>query len=116
MSHQIEIAYNCIGFFGFGSGVSLFKKQGAYCNACPLAQQCWELHKNRCRQYFPDVCAFVDSFVNKEDKTELMKFIDKNGGDAYMSVMMGNIEDSLSIQHGQTVKDRGPYTLKYPFE
>ena len=110
----------CKGYFGFGTGYHLtgIKGRPGFCNMCPLAQKCWEAHRDRVRQLFPDLCKVFD------DKLEEIKDPDKfrawwirnfDETDPYLSVMMGNMEDAQTIKRGGKVKSRGYGTLAYPF-
>lgn len=108
----------CIGYFGFGNGYHLTGVKGTegYCNTCPLAVQCWESHRARVRQLFPDLCKVIDEKAKELQGPALVKWImHKYGSDPYLSVMVGNLEDAQLIKLGRTVKDRGECTLAYPF-
>lgn len=111
---RIEEKHNCLGYFGFGTGISLPVSKTAYCNGCFLSKACWEAHRARAKQGFPDLANHVDEIGT--DKKAYSKFINEGGVDPYLTMMMGNIEDSMAITLTGKPKDRGQYTLKYPFE
>jgi hypothetical protein len=113
----IDQEFNCLGYFGFGNGISIVRKQGSYCNGCFMAKACWALHRTRCQLQFPDLCAHIDKLGREKDgQRKIMAFIKERGSEPYMNMMMGNIEDAMHVLHTGKPKDRGPYTLTYPFE
>lgn len=115
---RIEEKHNCLGYFGFGNGISMGEgSKDMYCNGCILKSACWEAHRARVRQEFPDVAARIDEMGKKPNGHKLiMDFVKDNGTEPYMSMMMGNMEDGARIASKMKPKDRGPYTLKYPFK
>ena len=114
----IDQEFNCIGYFGFGNGVSMARKQGnAFCNGCTMGKACWEAHRARCKQMFPDLCAHIDELGKQPNGQKLiMEFIKKHKTEPYMTMMMGNLEDGMFVVSTGKPKDRGDATLKYPFE
>lgn len=94
------------------------QKRGVmYCNACPIAKECWELHRQRVKKIMPELAEHIDQLASQPNGQELIaKFVSENKVEPYVSVMMGNIEDGALTSHSKPVKDRGEYTLKYPFE
>ncbi len=114
---SIEKEFNCLGYFGFGNGISAVRKKGAYCNACPMAKSCWEIHRARCKEMFPDACALIDKLASEPDgQKKIGEFIRKHKAEPYMSVMMGNLEDGMHVINTGKPKDRGELTLPYPFK
>ena len=114
----IDDKYNCLGYFGFGTGISLAKGQGsAYCNGCPKSKACWQMHRARVREMFPYLAAKIDELGAMEDgNVKIMEFIKSGGSEPYVNVMTGNIQDGAQVVATGKVKDRGPYTLEYPFK
>ena len=106
----------CKGYYGFGIGYHVNTESRGYCEICPLKQTCWEAHRERCRQFFPDVCKLVDEKAKEIQGPELVKCIMKEIGlEPYMNTMAGNIEDGAWVKATGKPKDRGPYTIPYPF-
>lgn len=93
--------------------------RGSYCQTCPLHESCWEQHKERVRDLFPDLVAVFDEMVEEaggRGDLAVKRFHDEFGGtEPYLSVMMGNLEDGILAQKKGQVKDRGEGTLPYPF-
>jgi hypothetical protein len=86
----INQEFNCLGYFGFGNGVSAVRQKRTYCHACPMAKACWEKHRARCRQMFPDACAHIDELLSKPDgQKKVGKFIRKHKTEPYLAIMMG---------------------------
>lgn len=120
---KIETLYNCLGYFGFGTGVDLTQRRqnnfnGApgYCNGCQFAQTCWQLHRERCQKIFPDLCAYIDDLAKQPDgQQKIIEFIKQNKTEPYAGIMMGNVEDGAQIACKLPPKDRGEFTLKFPF-
>jgi hypothetical protein len=122
---KIETLYNCLGYFGFGSGVDLSQRspsehqQGTagYCNTCQFAQACWQLHRERCQKHLPDICAHIDELGKQPDgQKKIMEFVKKHKTEPYSAIMMGNLEDGAHIACKLPPKDRGELTLKFPFK
>ena len=115
---KIEEEHNCLGYFGFGSGVSLNTGfMMAYCNGCPLSVACWETHRNRVQEIFPDIAAKIDELGKEKDGTQkIIEFVKKHKTEPYIAVMQGNMEDAGLILSTGKPKDRKQFTLKYPFE
>ena len=113
----IDQEFNCLGYFGFGSGVSATRKQGAYCNGCHMAKACWEIHRARCQQIVPNACEHIDQLsAEKDGQKKIMEFIKEHKTEPYSAIMMGNMEDAISIIHTGKPKDREKFTLPYPFK
>ncbi len=94
----IEREFKCLGYYGFGNGVSAARQRRAYCTACPMAQACWEIHRARCRKFYPDACALIDELGAKPDgQKKIGAFIRKHKTEPYMAVMMGNLEDGMHV-------------------
>lgn len=114
----IDDEFGCLGFFGFGTGVSIARDKGsAYCNGCPKRQACWEMHRARVREMFPDLAAKIDELgAQKDGNKKIMQFIQSGGVEPYVNVMTGNMQDGAQVVATGKVKDRGPFTLDYPFK
>jgi hypothetical protein len=122
---RIEIHLNCHGYFGFGGGWDMIHNQREptgqmiYCSAdCQLSQTCWELHRQRCADLFPDAFARFEELLARIDHgptavEEYFKLYDQ--APAEMLVNGGNVEDGGRVAAGQGVADRGRASLPYPF-
>lgn len=114
---KIEEEFECIGFFGFGNGISIERKQLPHCNNCILASKCWGLHRERAKRFFPDLAERIDNLGKEKDGADkIAELIKAGGADPYMSMMLGNMEDGMLVEKGLQVKDRKEFTLKYPFK
>lgn len=116
---MIEYELNCIGFFGFGGGYQLAtaKRQPnrpLYCNNCTLAKACWEMHRDRVRKQVPELAAKIDAMQG--DQKALHAWFTEGKPDPYIQVTLGNIEDGNLVGSGKSVKDRGLWTIPYPFK
>lgn len=126
VKEPIEKTLNCEGYFGFGGGYAMVKgfvlypDRGIYCNSCPLNQSCWDKHKKRTAQVWPEVTSEFERMAQnmKGKGQELVRlwWNTHKVADPYTLVMTGNIEDGAAIAQGAAPKDRGPATLSYPFE
>lgn len=120
---RLEDQLNCLGYFGFGSGYGrLLGLTGAdgsmYCNQCPKAAACWQQHRERVRALLPDLCQMLDDLVAKHKgngPAAVKEMIQRVGVEPYSSLMLGNTEDGSRVQAGLAPKDRGPFTITYPF-
>ena len=69
---------------------------------------------------FPDAMAQFDKVVEETGGGDaaLERWHELTGTEAPpdLVVHMGNVEDGAHVRAGQGVKDRGPYTLLYPFQ
>ncbi len=130
---KIHEEFACVGYFGFGSGVSLHRgtawADGAlYCNTCPRGPECWPKHRERVRRIVPDLMKLLDDLAATGLRgPELVrayaaKVAENTGHDPStiappeVHVMTGNIEDGASVAGGHPPKDRGEFSLRYPFE
>lgn len=116
--------YHCVGYFGFGTGVSSFltarrRVPTLACNECPAIKECFEAHKVRTKALLPDLTTEFTRMVDENpDRGDLasIKFHAQYGVvDPYTIIMSGNVEDGVLVASGQKPKDRGEYTLEYPF-
>src|SRR5436189_48357 len=97
---SIEQEFNCMGYFGFGTGVALSRamSQGqqptaGYCNGCVLASPCWAMHRARVYRFVPDLAAHIDKLGKEKDgKRKIIEFIKDNGTEPFMGMMMGNLD------------------------
>ena len=119
---KIEEQLNCFGYFGFGSGWSLVKygptpAGAAYCDGCVLKKACWEAHKRRVKEFFPDAVAEFDRMAETMKGRILVRAWHERYGclDPYLAVFCGNVRDGNAIGAGGSVADRGRMTLIFPF-
>ena len=121
---RIEAQLNCYGYFGFGGGWDMVTntppRDGAlYCNRCPLKEGCWDMHRERARQLFPDASAAFDAILAESDGDGQGAV--RRYSETYESVPPdlvvngGNIQDGSLVASGLPPKDRGPYSLTFPF-
>lgn len=123
----IHEEYQCRGYYGFGSGVSLYfsSRRGGgggndtACNHCPLREECFEQHKGRVKGLLPALVEEFDmalsEYPGRGDLAAIV-FHQRHGvADPYVLVMSGNLEDGILVAGGQRPKDRGDLTLEYPF-
>ena len=121
----------CFGYFGFGSGFSLGKygrpddTNDMYCNNCPLAQKCWDRHRERCREIYPDLTKLVDEIAlecNNDPQAMFKKFCEVTNQDPkqmhepYTCIWAGNVNDAVCVATDQPVPYRGPHTLTWPLK
>lgn len=124
-TRRIEDEMHCLGFYGFGGGVAIARGQTGpqgeiYCGAgCTLQQACWEAHRARVKELAPAMVAEFERLVAKHkgrgDLAAKEFYELHRTAEAYAMVMMGNIEDGAAVGHGARPKERGPYTLPFPF-
>jgi hypothetical protein len=116
---------NCFGYFGFGGGYAAVKENkdrpgyGLYCNVCPLAQACWQEHRERTKEIFPDLMAELErvlaAYPNDKGKTALRVFHERfKVAPPDLVVHGGNIEDGMAVAHGAKPKNRERGTLTWP--
>ena len=126
---RIEQEFNCIGYFGLGSGIHAYRTPpkllpgrneqiAMYCNGCAVAQECWDRHRDRVRDLYPEVTAELDRLYDKHNDTakaiEEFQHLHGDVVEPYLSVMAGNVEDGSAIAAGQSPKDRGKATIIWP--
>jgi hypothetical protein len=116
---------NCHGYYGFGGGYAMaigvtMPDRGIYCQGCPVQHTCWEAHRDRVRKIVPDLVQVFDEMVVEaggDGRLAVKAFHDQFGSaDPYTTMMGGNVEDGIYVQKSGAVKDRGEFTLPYPFE
>lgn len=116
---NLEEKEQCKGYYGFGSGLNIQTVDGnaQYCTNCPLAKECWEAHKERSKQIFPDmVKIYEDKKKELNGPALILWFQNKHGMyDPYTSIMTCNIQDGVLIKAGGKPHPRGLGTLPYPF-
>jgi len=119
---KIEEQLNCFGHFGFGSGWSLAAhgrtpSGNAYCSDCAQKKACWEAHKLRVKQFFPEATTEFEEMAKTMRGPALVKaWKDKyHCLDPYLAVFCGNVEDGNAVAAGLDPKDRGRLTLIFPF-
>lgn len=125
----IETEFNCLGYYGFGSGVMFSReltkadresaqpKMAAYCQGCTMKDACWQIHRERVQKFVPDLAKFIDDLGKEPNGSEkIVAFIKENGTKPYMSIMMGNMEDGAFVVSTGKPKDRQEMTLPYPFK
>ena len=117
---NLETSLNCLGYHGFGGGyMHEDKPKHFYCNTCPLTQACWERHKKRTAELFPEATAVFDALVEEHggNGVKAADAYHRKYGQSppYMVVNFGNVEDGIRVRADLGVADRGPCTLPYPF-
>lgn len=125
----LEDQLHCFGYFGFGGGYAMVKYGLAdddgrqlYCGSkCPRSGACWENHRTRVRELYPDLARIADKIAQKHHGAAYMhewlkqsKQTAENFCEPFSSVMMGNIADGAAVAHGKTPKDRGDWSLTWP--
>lgn len=125
MARHIHTILNCLGFFGFGGGYRMAElgpeRAGAsICNSCPVNQECWEKHKARVAEMFPTITAAFERVAAMhagDVKAMMQTWQQVSGGatDPYVNVMGGNMEDGMAVRLIGAPKDRGSYSLPWPF-
>jgi hypothetical protein len=114
---RIEERYNCLGYFGFGNGIGMHEGAGMYCNGCPMAQACWEVHKDRVRKFVPAVAEHIDDLGKQENgQQKIAEFVKEHKTEPYTALMAGNMEDAMYVLTSGKPKDRGKMTIPYPFD
>ena len=122
---RIEAHLNCFGYFGFGGGWEIVSSgrepdgKLIYCNLCPLKEDCWERHRQRVREFFPDACGEFERMLDEcdGDANQAMRMYSS----AYSTVppdivvQVGNLEDGSRVDSGAGPADRGPYSITFPF-
>jgi len=127
----VEEEFGCEGWFGFGNGVALHRgaisSRGEVlgCHICPKAQTCWQKHRERLRQIVPGLMEIEDELEAKgiTGAAFLPAYAarieelggGKNAVPPEVSAMGGNMEDGVSVAAGGMPKDRGDWTMRYPF-
>lgn len=118
----IEKELNCVGYFGFGGGVSAARhgpELGGeiYCNRCPLAGKCWNGHRERVRSILPDVMAEFEEMAKMIKGPDLIQawWERHKTGDPLIGALGANMEDGMRVGEGGQPKDRGPLSIAYPF-
>lgn len=128
---------HCFGFFGFASGylTAVVRKnllragkqlpedatESFYCNKCPLRFSCVLEHERRVRKIFPNLCAVIDEIVKDvppwtAQYVQLLRQANYDVKESpYTSIHLLNIEDGLLVGEGRSPKDRGEWTLPWPF-
>lgn len=126
----IDLEFNCVGYFGFGSGVSISRSMTAldkvgftaphskegYCNKCPLSAKCWDKHREKVKSVVPELAEYIDYICREPSKKEYQKFMNSGGADPYLSIMMGNLQDGATVVATGKPVNRGEMTLPYPFK
>lgn len=118
---RIEQEFNCLGYFGFGSGVSVQRSQGPqkimYCNGCPQASACWQIHRARVAEIFPELAKHIDALGREPDgQAKVAAFVKEHQVEPFSMVMLGNLTDGSYISAGMPPQDRGQYTLTNPLK
>jgi hypothetical protein len=98
-------------------------EQTAYCNNCPSGPSCWQDHRTRVRELFPDITALADEIAKTHQGPAYIEEFKRQTGqegatfqEPYLAVMMGNMEDGGRVQGGLPPKERGAWTTKWPLE
>ncbi len=116
---------SCEGYFGFGGGWArahgrVLPNGELICSECPLGQVCWDKHKARVRALFPESTRRFEELVRQcggDGRRALELYMASSHGvpEPFISVMFGHIEDGSAVAIGGTPKDRGEFTLPWPF-
>lgn len=119
-----EQELHCFGYFGFGGGYAAIKEgkdapgYGLYCNVCPLQKACWDEHRIRAAEIFPDLMAELERLLatNPGDgRVGLQKFWEEfNCAPPDIAINGGNIEDGMAVASGGQPKDRERGSLTWP--
>jgi hypothetical protein len=113
---------NCFGYYGFGGGYNIAKKKQyglVYCNICSQSSECWQKHRERVDQLYPEVTkafnCLVEQFGGNGQKAEEEWVKMYQTADPYILVFSGNMQDGGAIAAGKKPMERGAATLNYPF-
>ena len=125
---RIEAHFNCFGYWGCGGGWEIRNSRREpdgrviYCNRCPLRLDCWQRHRQRVRECFPDASAAFDAILDgsgeggESGQVAVQRFSELHQSvPPDIVVFKGNIEDGSRVALGIGPKDRGPYTITFPF-
>lgn len=125
----LEDQLGCFGYYGFGSGFALSAygppndTNLLYCNRCSQKETCWERHKQRCRELFPDLCKLVDRLAERYQGQELLdKFCEETQQDIngfyepYMIVFGSNTKDGANLACDLPFEDRKEASLIWPLK
>ncbi len=118
-----DVELHCEGYYGFGGGYAkareyTYEGNQVYCNVCPVLISCWDKHKLRVAEMLPEM---TKEFERRAEKKQGMELMDEwwkefHDADPYTIVMGGNLEDGMAAALTGKIKDRGPFTLTWPFE
>lgn len=137
---RIEDEQNCEGYYGFGAGVLIGRAlplgpQAAYhpenqnycAGLCTRKELCWWRHKGRVVFNHGALTALLEGLAHdplnpltgppllEEYARQTRQDTTQGYVEPYLNVMGGNIEDGMSVAAGRGVKDRGRWTLPWPF-
>jgi hypothetical protein len=124
----LEEQVGCFGYHGFGSGYAMEKWGVApdvngelYCGRSSQRSACWDRHRARVRQLFPDLADLADEIAATHLGADYMKEWlrrteqgSRNLVEPYTTVMMGNLEDGAGVASGGRPKYRAQGTLAWP--
>lgn len=129
MAHvPVEELLKCFGYYGFGGGWALRRfgttvdtNRETYCARCPKAHGCWDEHRYRARELFPDMTAAFDKLAETLQGPALVEEWIKTSGQSvdhfvepYSTLMLGNMEDGILVADELPPKDRGHSSLTWP--
>lgn len=119
-----ETLLGCFGYFGFGGGYAAAKEgkdqpgYGLYCNVCPLSQGCWQEHRIRARETFPELMGALDELIEAhpgDGQTAVQRFWERfKYAPPDIAMNGGNVEDGMRVAMGETPKERERATLTWP--
>lgn len=121
---------NCFGYAGFGSGYALALYGPAddtdllACHRCAINDKCWDRHRDRVREMFPDLTAEVDAIAASGLKGDAymkaVQALNEEMSDIlvepYIAVMAGNLKDGAQVATNSPLTDRGSSTLTWPLK
>lgn len=140
---RLEDELKCEGVHGFGAGYALGKAntppghvmegRDSYCaSGCKITQACWMKHRTKVQIMFPNAAKKFDELCAKVGQRHAMYFWraeaqianGKTMGilqpiselDPYTMQMTANIQDGEAVAKTGAVKERGRFTLAWPFQ
>ncbi len=123
LTSELFETLRCYGYHGFGSGFEMAttgppKGKNLYCSrACPVGQDCWEVHRRRAAGFFPALAAeFNELAETLQGDAVVREWAARHDGLAppEVLVMTGNLEDGARVAQGGVPKDRGEWSLTWP--
>jgi hypothetical protein len=125
---RVEEKLSCFGYYGFGGGWARAKHivfddpRTLYCSGiCPSKQACWDAHKKRAASLLPAAVECFEEMAREmhgQGPALVKRFVEESGmqADPYTIVMMGNIDDGITVALEGRTKDRGEFSLPWPLK